>query len=347
MISSGKALAFDDVLMVPKYTDKPSRRNVDISVDLGKYKFAVPVISAAMDTITGAKMAVAMSKLGGLGMIHRFMSVEENVAEFLKAKNEGADIVGVSVGVNEGITRAEALYDAGARIFSIDVAHAHSKLCGDMIKLLRDKFGSDILIIAGSVATREGTKYVADCGADVARVGIGGGGVCTTRMKTGFGVPLLHSVMECSNMGIPIIADGGIRGPNDINKALAAGATMVMIGGMLAGTDETPGEVFGAHLIQPDGSKIFLEKKKAYRGMASREAFEDYFGAMPDWKTAEGVYRDVDCKGPVKTVIDDIVGGLNSALTYGGASTIKELQNCVTFIEITQAGYLESTPHFK
>lgn len=285
-----------------------------------------------MDTITGRDMAAAVVNCGGLAILHRFMSVEDNVQEFVTASKRvvQSQHIGVSVGVNEGILRASALYDSGARIFCVDVAHGHSKLAGDMVKNLKQSF-KDIFIIAGNVSTAEGANYLANCGADMVKVGQGPGSACTTRIKTGFGVPQLSAVMDCARCQVPIIADGGIKTSGDVSKAIAAGAKMVMLGGMLAGTDETPGEAI-------DGYKEF-------RGMASKEAFEDFYGAMPDWKTAEGVSAKVKCKGPVAGVFQDIVGGLRSALTYNGSSNLEELARTCEFIEISSGAKIENTSH--
>ncbi len=367
-------LTFDDVLMVPRYNKFPSRgdERISTSVKLGNFVFNSPLISANMDTITGSEMAKKMSELGGLGILHRFCSIEDNVKMFKDAvhwsyhDSEYHCHVGVSVGVNEGLERAKALYDAGARIFCVDVAHGHSKACGTMIKDLREmtKFKDPILIIAGNVCTLAGADYLVGCGADAIKVGIGPGGVCETRIKTGVGAPQLSAIIECARCSRPIIADGGCRTPGDVCKALAAGATMVMLGSMLAGTDETPGEakvIEGLTPLAPpvDGiynvqnHRIFQDfaptyvKYKVFRGMASKEANEDQFGVMADWKTAEGISTTVPCKGPVENVIKDIMGGVRSAMTYNGAENITELQRAVEFVRVTPAGNHESKAHIQ
>jgi IMP dehydrogenase len=190
-------------------------------------------------------------------------------------------------------------------------------------------------IMAGNVATYAGADYLASCGADLIKVGIGGGSVCSTRIKTGFGIPTLSSIQECARVDRSIIADGGIRSPGDIVKALAFGADFVMIGGMLAGTKSSPGEVQTI-----DGKKV-----KQYRGMASREAQEDFIGSMTEWKTAEGVATTVPYRDDDDRIIADIIGGLRSGLTYAGASDIKELQRKLDYVLITPAGRHESLPH--
>lgn len=330
-----KGLTFDDVLLVPNYTGELSRKDVTTETNLGNFQFNIPIIAANMDTVCGHEMARKMGELGGLGILHRAMPIQENVDEFKKAYSpafvgQQKIRIGVSIGANEKeIERAEALYDSGAYLFNLDVAHGHSKVTGKMIKVLRERFKNEIYIIAGNVATLAGADYLASCGADCIKVGIGPGSACTTRIKTGCGVPQLTAIMDCRRVDRDIIADGGIRYPGDVVKALAAGANMVMIGGLLAGTDETPTP---AH---PDGKKMF-------RGMASKEAQND---VIPEWKTDEGIMVYINGKGPVTDVIKDLVGGLRSGLTYTGARNIKELQKKAEFIEVTPAGTVENTPH--
>ncbi len=340
MFSMSRGLTFDDVLLEPVYNGIKSRQLVTTAINLGEFEFKIPICSSNMDTITGHKMANLMGSLGGLALLHRFMSIEENVEEFKKV--EYKNNVGFSIGVGEHeYDRAEALISAGAQICCVDVAHGHSKAVNRMVKYLREKYKDNILIIAGNVATYAGADYLAGAGADVIKVGIGPGSVCSTRIKTGFGVPQLSAIINASKVDKHIIADGGIRCPADAVKALAAGADMIMLGGLFAGTEETPGDVLEKK--KEDGTTI---KYKKFRGMASREAQEDFMGGMADWKTAEGIAVEVECKGSAKAVIQDIMGGIRSGMTYSGASTIGALQRKVNFIEITPAGWLEGTPHF-
>ncbi len=309
-----KGLDFDDVLLVPNYSHLESRRDVSTTTRLGRYEFPIPVISANMDTITGVEMSKAISRVGGLPILHRFVDIETNEKMYRESTCDG-QVVGVSIGVTDGEhDRFGVLYAAGARIFCVDVAHAHNKLVGKMIKGMRDY--EDVFIIAGNVATYAGADYLASIGAHAVKVGIGAGSVCTTRNKTGFGVPQLSAIMDCSRVDIPVIADGGLRQAGDVVKALAAGALMVMLGRMLAGTDEALGGT-------------------AYRGMASVEAQEEYFGSVADWKTAEGVAITVSRCGPVDVVIKDVMGGLRSGLTYAGARNISDLHRKATFMEVT------------
>lgn len=338
MLSNFRGLTFDDVILVPGYNGIKSRQNVTTSVELFGKTFGIPLISSNMDTVTETEMANAMTELGGMAILHRFVTIDQNVKMFQSLKNK--DKVAVSIGIGkDGLERAEALIGVGATMICVDVAHGHSKEVNRSIKTLRESHGNNVLIIAGNVATYAGADYLAAAGADVIKVGIGSGSVCSTRIKTGFGVPQLSALQDCRKVDRVIISDGGTRYPSDAVKALAAGADFVMLGGMLAGTDETPGVKIEAEL---NGKKVMF---KRFRGMASKEAQEDFMGGMSDWKTAEGVSIDVICKGPMKNIIQDIMGGVRSGMTYCGALTIKDLQRKVQFMEITHAGRIEGTPH--
>lgn len=331
---STEAITFDDVLLIPSYNHHESRRVVNIAVTdkLQKLTLELPVISSNMDTITESNMANFMQTKGGMGALHRFLSIDDNIKQFKACTGQ----VFVSVGCTAAeLERAEALRDAGATFFCVDVAHAHAKYVGKTLKSLRKLLGSRC-IMAGNVATYAGADYLASCGADIIKAGIGGGSVCSTRIKTGFGVPMLTCIQDCARTDRSIVADGGIRTSGDIVKALAFGADFVMIGGMLAGTAPTPGQVY----TNDKGIQV-----KRYRGMASREAQEDFLGQMHEWKTAEGVSTDVPYRDQQDAIIADIVGGLRSGLTYAGADTIRELQRKLNYVLVTQAGRLESLPH--
>lgn len=328
------ALTFDDVLLVPNYNHWDSRRLVDISSTdkTGRFSLSLPVMSANMDTITESEMAGFMHSKGGVGVLHRFMDVTVNIEEFQKCRCP----VFVSVGCSEHeYERVEALRDAGAEYFCVDVAHAHSKILGKALKNFRQLLPNAFLM-AGNVATYAGADFLVSLGADMVKVGIGSGSVCTTRIKTGFGVPSLKAIKDCSRINRSIVADGGIRTSGDVVKALAFGADFVMIGGMLAGTSPTPGKI----CVNSQGEKV-----KLYRGMASREAQEDYLGPLTGWKTAEGVSLEVPYRQDEDDILQDIIGGLRSGLTYGGANSIRELQRKLDYVVISYASRIESLPH--
>jgi IMP dehydrogenase len=334
-----EAITYDDVLLVPSYNHWESRRVVDISMQdrTEKLKLGLPLMTANMDTVTEEAMANFIGTKGGIGVLHRFMPIEENVRVFQACEFP----VFVSIGCAQSdLERAEALHAVGAERFCVDVAHAHAKYVGRTLKQARELLGKEACLMVGNVATYAGADYLASCGADIIKVGIGGGSVCTTRIKTGFGVPNLTAIRECARTDRSIVADGGIRTPGDIVKALAFGADFVMVGSMFAGTRPTPGEVLEDNL--PDGS---TRRYKRYRGMASREVADDHHGGLTEWKTAEGVATEVPYREDEEAIIADIIGGLRSGLTYGGAATIKELQRKLDYVRVTPAGRAESLPH--
>lgn len=347
---SDRALSYDDITLVPRFNNIMSRRDVNTSVQFGKLTLTIPIFSSNMDTITGHRMARRMYDLGGLGFLHRFCSIEDNVKMYQLASTKLAmdsnqDAV-VSLGVNEDLDRCKALYDVGARYFCIDVAHGHSKAVGHMVKAVKE-FG-DVFVVAGNICTAEGAEYLSACGADAIKIGIGPGSVCSTRVKTGFGVPQFTAIQECSHVQCFLIADGGIKTPGDVVKAFVAGADAVMLGGMLAGTDETPGEIETTWDNLADAlsnNPLTAKQYKVFRGMASREAQEDFMGSQAEWKTAEGVEIKVEPKGPVSDVISDIMGGLRSGMTYCGANNIQQIKERGRWREISDAGRYEGTPH--
>ena len=333
------AITYDDVLLVPSYNHWESRKVVDISITdkSGKLSLDLPVMTANMDTITESAMANFIGEKGGIGVLHRFMPISENVRMF-KACNHPTF---VSIGcAPKELERAEALRDAGADLFCVDVAHAHARYVGRTLKRIREMLGKQACLMAGNVATYAGADYLASCSADIIKVGIGGGSVCTTRIKTGFGVPNLTAIRHCTRVDRSVVADGGIRTPGDVVKALAFGADFVMIGSMLAGTRPTPGPVVSRK--EKDGGEI---RVKVYRGMASSEVQETYHGGMAEWKTAEGISVEVPYLETENEIIADLIGGLRSGLTYGGAVTIRELQRKLDYIHITPASRIESQPH--
>jgi len=333
------AITYDDVLLVPSYNHWESRRVVDISVTdkSGKLQLDLPIMTSNMDTITESEMADYIGSKGGIGSLHRFMTVEENIRMFKRCTHPAFVSIGCA---DEDLERTEALRDAGANYFCVDVAHAHARYVGKTLKRIRKILGKEACIMAGNVATYAGADYLASCKADIVKVGIGGGSVCTTRIKTGFGIPNLTAIKHCARVDRSIVADGGIRTPGDIVKALAFGADFVMVGSMLAGTRPTPGPV-----VEATDEHGNTRKVKNYRGMASKEVQDDFHGGVAEWKTAEGVSTQVAYSENEDRIIADIIGGLRSGLTYGGASTVRELQRKLDYITITAASRVESLPH--
>jgi IMP dehydrogenase len=474
-IQDQHGLAFDDVLLVPKRSDIRSRSDVDISNWLvASIKLSIPIISANMDTVTETDMAIAMSHAGGIGILHRFMPIQQQVNMVKRVKRsesfvvenpinispdailedareqmaaagigglmvtnpdgkllgilttrdlllapdmklrvidvmtprgklivasadepisaarvalhahrieklplvdkddcvvglitaqdivklhlhpqatkdgKGRLIVGAAVGVRTNdLERSIACVEAGADLLVIDIAHGHSDHVIEMIKKLKDHL-PDTPIIAGNVATYSGVRDLALAGAAAVKVGVGSGSICTTRIVTGFGVPQLTAITDCARagheLGVPIIADGGIRTPGDLTKALAAGASSVMLGSMLAGTEESPGPA-----VIRNGRRY-----KVVRGMASlsaniaRKEIEKMGEIEPDeWEAVipEGVEAVVPYRGKVGEIIHQLVGGLRSGMSYAGAKSIAELWEKAEFIQITPAALVESKPH--
>lgn len=339
-------LCFDDILLVPQRSSVPSRRSVNTSMMIGSGKRAIsldfPVVAAPMDTVCGRDMCFAIAQAGGLGILHRYMTYDDQVwqAQTLVKNNVG---FGVAIASNNGfMDQAQRLYDVGVKLLLIDTANGHGQYAVDAVKAIRDRF-EDVHIMAGNVATADGFARLADAGADSVRVGIGGGSACTTRIVSGHGVPTLTSIMDCDRWleefgarGVDtcsIIADGGIRNSGDMVKAFAAGAHAVMVGSMLAGTDEAPGNVF----INEQGQHV-----KAFRGMASREAQKDATGNV---SVAEGISTTIPYKGSATHIFDEIRGGLGSGCSYSGVFNLYELSVFAKYVKVSQASINESKPH--
>jgi len=333
------ALTYEDILLVPQYSPVRSRRDVDISNNLGVYPLLeYPIISAPMDTVTGVDMAVEMSRLGGLGIIHRYNTIQEQTDMVRAAKKAGAKLVGAAVGVTgDYLERAQALVSFGADIICVDIAHGHSSSMREALEKLKQTL-TTVHIMAGNVATGQGYKDLSDWGADSVKVGIGNGSICSTRIHTGHGVPSVTAILECAKMSetmlhpAKIIADGGIKNSGDIVKALAVGADFVMLGSLFAGTKESPGEL----ITTPNGSR------KIYRGMASREAQTDWRGKS---STPEGISTTIPYKGELEPLFMDLVGGIKSGFSYTGGRNISEFQARARFIQQTAAGQRESWTH--
>ena len=327
------SLDFKDVFIVPQYSEIDSRKKVDTAVNLGSLFLDVPVISANMDTVTGADMCIAMASQGGVGAMHRFMSIQENVLEYKKVKAADLECF-VSVGVNEeSKLRASYLYNEGARYFIIDIAHGQSLLMAKMISYLRyistpsgPNSKSDIYIVAGNVATPEGVRFLKANGADAVKIGIGPGSVCLTKNVTGVTVPQFTAVLKCAEsgrkFGIPVIADGGFNEIGDICKAMGAGATAVMSGKFFANCRESAGQ----HRFDVNGFPV-----KEYRGMASKEAMS-VIKREEDMTTAEGKSISIPISNvSAVSVLKEIQGGLQSAMSYSNAINIHDFQNRIHF----------------
>ena len=317
-------ISFDDVLLKPKYSSVVPKEDLDVSTRISKnVKLKIPIASSPMDTVTEAEMAIALAELGGIGIIHRNMSIEDQAEQVKKVKEHGLP-VGAAIGVLDN-KRFEALLKAEADLIVIDVAHGHSE---NVIKSLRIyKRIGEIDIVAGNIVTPEAAEDLIAAGADGLRVGVGAGSICLTREVCGVGIPQLNAIAwvadAASKYSIPVVADGGVKRIADIVKAIAAGADCVMLGRMLAGTDEAPGEV-----IERDGMKL-----KRYRGMGSIEVIsklDRYSKLVP-----EGISGYVPYKGSVKEVIKLIVGGLKSGMGYIGAPNLEELKKKSEFIKVT------------
>ncbi len=329
-------LTFDDVLIIPSKSEIRSRRDPSLKSQLTKTKFLeTPIISANMDTVTEANMAIAMDKMGGLGILHRFMTTEQQVDEVRKVKEAGAQIISASIGVNGDYKeRAEALVKAGVNLMTIDIAHGHSVQMMETLKWLKDKF-SNLEVIAGNLATPDAAVDLIEAGADAIKVGIGPGSMCTTRIITGCGVPQLTAIALCAEaaekFGVPVIADGGIRTSGDMVKAFAAGASSIMLGSMLSGTIETPGDI--------------VNGRKQYRGMASKKAQISWRGDMPEGMAPEGESTHVNVKGHVDNVILELTGGIRSGMSYVNAVTIAEIKSKAKFMAMSANGITESRAH--
>jgi len=332
----GKGLTFDDVLLVPNKSEIRSRRIPQLKTQVTKnYSINIPIVSANMDTVTEEAMALAMWQLGGLGILHRFMPIESQVNQVTRLRERGVTPIAASIGVTEeDRTRAAALVQAGVQILTLDIAHGHSVQMIETLSWLKETH-PEIDIIAGNVATPDAVIDLAEAGADSIKVGIGPGSMCTTRVITGSGMPQLTAIALCAEAAqefkIPIIGDGGLKSSGDVVKALAAGAHCVMLGSLLAGTMETPGEI-----------KL---GKKLYRGMASRSAQDSWRGGGPEGMAPEGESTETPVKGHAADVILELTGGIRSGMSYLNVETLQEITTKTRFIEMTNNGVNESRAH--
>ena len=347
MVPIKEALTFDDVTMAPKYSEVlPS--DVNTNIELSKHlSLKIPLLTSAMDTVTESKMAIAIAKAGGIGVIHRNLDIKKQIEEIKKVKKQKL-LVGAAVGAGPlELKRAEAILKEKIDLIVVDTAHGHSKKVAQIIRIIKKKKTDKTTLCAGNIATAEAAKFLIKLGVDVIKVGIGPGSICTTRLIAGIGVPQLSAIFEVKkgvkNNRTKIISDGGIKYSGDIAKALAAGADAVMIGSLFAGAKETPGK-----LIKKNG-KLY----KSFRGMGSVGAMnkgsaDRYF--QKKQKNAskyvpEGVEGYVKYKGEVGDIIYKLIGGLRSSMGYLGAKKIINLKIKPNFVKITKAGFYESMVH--
>lgn len=357
-------LTFDDVLLVPQHSEVKSRKDPDLTTTVAGLEYSVPIIASPMNTVTEEDMLVTMAQLGGLGVLHRYMSLEDQLAILdrvsIRLRSAGHPdpftSVYVAVGVND-VERVYCLRNAGLHNYCIDVANGHNDNCAKAIRSIK-RTDPDARIMAGNVCTYKGALKLAQAGASSIRVGIGPGSLCSTRQVTGHGMPQLTAISECAKIKkerwgdnpngvsvlkdpgqpeVSIIADGGIKNSGDIVKSLAAGADAVMLGGLLAGTKETPGEV-----IEESGQLY-----KYYHGMASNEGRDGWFDRSKTGP-AEGVSTKLPYTGKLATkVIQNLSASVQVGLSYSGANNLRELRQKAKWVRVTQAGWVEGTPHGK
>ena len=347
MVPIKEALTFDDVTLVPKYSSVlPS--DVVTKTELSKnLTLRIPLLSSAMDTVTESKMAIAMAEAGGIGVIHRNLSIKKQILEIRKVKKKKL-IVGAAVGAGEEeVKRVEAIIKENINLIVVDTAHGHSKKVAEIIKKIKKIKSSKTTLCAGNIATPEAAKFLIKLGVDVVKVGIGPGSICTTRLVAGIGVPQLSAILNVrekfKSKNVKIISDGGIKFSGDIAKALAAGADAVMIGSLFAGSSEAPGK-----LIKKKGI-IY----KNFRGMGSVGAMNkgsaDRYFQKKQTDTSkyvpEGVEGLVKFKGKVDKIIYKLIGGLKSSMGYLGSKEVKGLRSKPKFVKITKAGFYESMVH--
>jgi len=346
MGSIKEALTFDDVLILPRYSSVlPTDTNITLSLTK-KINLKVPFLSSAMDTVTESNMAIAIARAGGIGVIHRNLKIKSQTNEIIKVKRKKLSVGGAIGTNNEDLERARSLIENGVDLIVIDTAHGHSEKVLKILSKLK-KININIPICVGNIATGEAAKKLYNAGADIIKVGIGPGSICTTRMVAGIGVPQISAIMQVKQAlkkkKIKKISDGGIKFSGDIAKALAAGADAIMMGSIFAGTDESPGKKF----------KIKGKTYKQYRGMGSIGAMSSgsanrYFQKNHKDKSKfvpEGVEGRVEYKGSVSKIIYQLQGGLRSSMGYIGAKNLNDINKKAKFIKITKAGFYESMVH--
>ncbi|MBI3984989.1 MAG: guanosine monophosphate reductase [Candidatus Levybacteria bacterium] len=320
------SLTYDDVLLLPQISRIKSRLEIDTKVNFGPYTLTTPIIASPMDTIVDEKMAREMARLGGIAAMPR-ENIEEKIKICKRLATEEIPCI-YTVGLKNGFEDAKALHGNGAKIILVDVAHGGLINSVELAKEIKQKL--KVFVITGNIVNFDEAVYYKKMKVDVAKVGIGPGGTCITRLVAGTGFPQLAAIFETVSAGIPVIADGGIKKPGDFAKAIAAGACTIMVGSILAGTDETPGDVV-------NGQKIA-------RGQASSTYMKDNGVSESKFRAAEGITTKVNVKGPVEDVIEQLMGGLRSAMSYSGAKNISDFQKKAVFVKISRATLNENIP---
>ncbi|MBA3238986.1 MAG: IMP dehydrogenase [Parachlamydiaceae bacterium] len=340
-------LTFDDVLLLPKYSEITPQEVCLETVLFSDLTLKIPILSAPMDSLTESGMLLALGKLGGMGVLHRNLSIHEQASQLKIALDAGIN-ASAAVGFGPDFEeRVSTLAKLNPSAICIDSAHAHTKNILQATRFIKQHY-PHLSLIAGNVATYEGAKALFEAGADLVKVGMGSGSICTTRIMSGVGVPALSAIVDCAKaareFNRTLIADGGIRNSGDIVKAIAAGASAVMLGSLLAGTDESVGDI-----IEHDGHYY-----KAYRGMGSVHSMvngsanrygQNYTAGEAQNLVPEGVEGLIPSRGPLKEWVHQILGGIRSGCGYTGADSIKALQEKAQFITITTASFAESHPH--
>jgi len=356
-----KWLSYDDVCLMPLPSNLDSRNDpsIDLSTNFTKnLKLKTPILSANMDSVTGADMVIALAELGSYGVLHRFYASDELFYKDVERVYQKTNAVAFSVGANpEDLTRIDKILDiTGGNniVVVVDVAHGHLSKCINQVKRIRNTFGAKLEIIAGNVVTPVGVADLIQAGVSAAKIGIGNGSHCSTRVVTGFGCPQLSAIMSARKVvnslqtNVAIIADGGIRDSGDIVKALAAGADTVMVGGLFAACEESPGDLYvktGDNYEKCTKSEDFYHVLyKKYRGQSSLDFLNDIRKTNV---SIEGEHSYKECQGSVKNIARNLINGIRSGMTYAGASNLEELSENAIFMELTHHGYIEGTPHGK
>ena len=337
-----KYLTYDDVQIIPKYSNIEHRKDCNTITRVTKNIWLdLPIVSSPMDTVTDFFMCMEMDRLGGMGILHRFQKsfeVGNTIDQFRHQRPDGT--IGASIGVTGDYLKiAQRYVDCGAQVILIDVAHGHHKLVKRAVKEIKNEVKGTFDLLVGNVATAEATRDLCEWGADGIRIGVGGGSLCSTRIQTGVGLPMVSSISECvavaDSYDVPCMADGGVRSPGDVCKGLGAGADTIMLGSLLSGTKESPGEITKTGQWPNE----ILQKK--YRGSASLDSKLD----RGESKNVEGYSTTIPYKGKTSRIINDIMDGVRSSMSYVGAKNIQEYQSKCEFVTITSNGLSEAKPH--